>query len=282
MGLALAAIAATALPAVTQRKKPAGGGAEADRLGMTCAQILKLSSKDWVAKFTGAKAGDADEAALTIRALGVYGKCYDARTDHLAAELGRAGKGPLMGARGDFGDFQKSLDGLREVALADAQPPGDAVKKAYAALYEKQFRYAFYLSYEPAPRAEASASGTAGSGASTGGEQTAKPAGGKHGAAASPGGKSGATGESSSLKKPEEEEDSEDAGDDTVEAFTKAKNRFGQLLQALPQDKMHEVHEALGKVLGAYEVSQETRENVYLYAIFLLEPAEQEFAPPPF
>jgi hypothetical protein len=63
----------------------------------------------------------------------------------------------------------------------------------------------------------------------------------------------------------------------------KAKNRFGQLLERLPEDKATDVHEEFGKLLGAYEVSQQTRLDVYLYAIFLLEPeSAKPFAPPPF
>jgi len=117
----------------------------ADRLGLTCAQILQMTSDGWVKKFISVK----DATALsTIQAISVYGKCYDARTNRLAASLGKSGKGPLMGARGNFADFERALNDFTAKALAATEPPADAQKKAYAALYEKQFRYDFYREYE--------------------------------------------------------------------------------------------------------------------------------------
>jgi len=124
-----------------------------DHLGLTCAQILPMSSTDWIKKFTAAK--DATEPS-TIQAISTYGKCYEARTTRLAAALGKSGKGPLMGARGNFGDFEHALNDFTSKALAATDPPADAKKKAYATLYAKQFRYDFYREYEqknfqPAP-----------------------------------------------------------------------------------------------------------------------------------
>ncbi len=116
-----------------------------DRLGLTCTQILEMPSNDWVKKFNSAK--DAS-APSTIQAIAVYGKCYDARTTRLAAALGKSGKGPLMGARGNFRDFEKVLNDFSAKALGATDPPADELKKAYAALYEKQFRYEFYRQYE--------------------------------------------------------------------------------------------------------------------------------------
>jgi hypothetical protein len=117
----------------------------ADRLGLTCAQVLQMSSGDWVKKFNAAK---NESAPSTIQALDAYGKCFDARTTRLAAALGKSGKGPLMGARGNFRDFEQALHNFSSKALAATDPPADPVKKAYAALYEKQFRYEFYLQYQ--------------------------------------------------------------------------------------------------------------------------------------
>jgi hypothetical protein len=119
--------------------------AAADRLGLTCTQILQMPSVEWVKKFNAAKGADQQ---ITIRAISAYGKCYDARTNSLAATLGKSGKGPLMGARGNFRDFEKSLTDFTAKALAATDPPADSVKKTYAALYEKQFRYEFYREYE--------------------------------------------------------------------------------------------------------------------------------------
>lgn len=253
--------------------------ADNDRLGLTCPQILRMSSKDWVEKFTAAKAPGGQNASpeITIRAIAAYGKCYDARTDQLAASLGRTGKGPLMGARGNFGDFEKALKDFETAALGNVQPPANEVKIAYAGLYEKQFRYAFYLSYTPAGQTKTSAQSGTKQSASSASTKSAPPP-----SKAEPG-------ESSSVRpdgaKPPSaaEEVGETSAEDTAEDFTKAKNRFGQLLQALPEDNAKAVHSAFGNILGGYEVSQETRLNVYLYAIFLLEPDDAKpFAPPPF
>ncbi len=81
-----------------------------DRLGMTCAQILKMTSAEWIAAFNDkAHVATPDASATLARATAVYGKCYDARTDSLAATLARSGKGPSKTARADFAGFETSL-----------------------------------------------------------------------------------------------------------------------------------------------------------------------------
>jgi len=119
--------------------------ASADHIGLTCTQILQISSTDWIKKFTAAK--DATEPS-TIQAISAYGKCYEARTTRLATSLGKSGKGPLMGARGNFGDFDHALNDFTAKALVATDPPAGSQKKAYAALYAEQFRYDFYRQYQ--------------------------------------------------------------------------------------------------------------------------------------
>jgi hypothetical protein len=106
--------------------------------------MLEKSSSDWVAQFT-AEHGSSQED--TIAAIHAYAKCYDARTSRLAASLGKAGKGPLMGANGNFRDFQAALEDFSSKALSDTVPPADPVKGAYASLYALQFRYEFLEGY---------------------------------------------------------------------------------------------------------------------------------------
>lgn len=205
----------------TQKQSPTP-----DRLGLTCTQILQMSSTHWIKKFTAAK--DATEPS-TIQAISTYGKCYDARTTRLAAALGKSGKGPLMGARGNFGDFERALNDFTAKALAATDPPADAQKKAYAALYAKQFRYDFYREYE---------------------QKNFNPP-------------------------PFTPEESD--------AFTKAKNHFGELLGLLPEDEMHELHRSFGEIFAAGGVPDATKFAVYRYAIFLLEsPTAIPYSPPPF
>jgi len=103
-----------------------------------------MTSTQWVAHFSQTK-GQADEA--TLRAIAAYGKCYDVRTDRLAATLGKNGAGPLMGANGNFRDFEQAVKDFMAKALSITDPPADDLKSAYSALYEKQFRYEFLQTY---------------------------------------------------------------------------------------------------------------------------------------
>jgi hypothetical protein len=131
-----------------QTKPAQRKAADADRLGLTCAQILQMTSTAWVAHFVE-KTGTPNNAAAqpAVRAIAAYGKCYEARTNQVAASLGKSGRGPLMGALGNFRDFQKALDGFTAKALAASNKAAGTQEAAYAALHEKQFRYEFYQKY---------------------------------------------------------------------------------------------------------------------------------------
>lgn len=231
---------------------------DADRLGMTCAQIRKMSSAEWVDYFGQKTPTDAANQAVGIeRATTAYGKCYDARTDALAASLAKSGKGPSKAARAEFADLEAALKNFTTKALADAQPAADPQKRAYAALYEKQFRYQFYQAYElKTSKPDAAASKPAASVEPTAAPKSSTPE---------------ASRKSSQL-----------ASNDTDE-MTTAKNRFGELLGALPDDKLHELHAAFGAIFGLHEVDRATQLAIYRYAIFLLEPSSGESSyPPPF
>jgi hypothetical protein len=204
--------------------KPSAAPTAADRLGKTCAQILRMTSTEWVAQYKEKVASPE----VVVRALGVYGQCYDARTNRLAASLAKTGKGPLMGARGNFQDFEKALDDFTAKALAAMNPSAGSEISAYAALYAKQFRYKFYRSYE--------------------------------------------------TRQFHVEPTPED-----LDALGLAKNHFGELLNALPEDKMRGVHAAFGHIFGGSPLAEEWRLEIYRYAISILEPpSAAPFAPPPF
>lgn len=243
--------------------------ADVDRMGMTCAQMLQTTSSEWIAKVTSM---DDSQEDGQLRGIKSYGKCYDERTDRLAASLARSRKGPSARARRDFSDLVASLDDFTAKALVDGQPPGDALKKAYAALYEKEFRYEFYQGYErkaSAPRHP----------------KEAAPA-----SAPSP--------VPVPRIAPAANENSPAAGAKAAKApvseMTLAKNRFGELLDALPPDKLHEMHAAFGKVVELQPIASAQELAIYRYAIFVLEPfaprpgamgpvaAAKPFAPPPF
>jgi hypothetical protein len=224
---------------------------DADRLGLTCAQILKMSSTEWITYF-GAKT-NLDSSSRLRRASAIYGKCYEARTDGLAASLGKTGQAPPRAARADFAEFEASLKSFTTKALADAQGPADPQKQVLAALYARQFRYEFYQRYAP---------------------KIVKP-----GPAEKLGaGSRSAAGETKSRAAVSSESTSEDADE-----MTKAKNLFGELLGALPDDKLHELHAAFGEVVGLHALTNAMRLAVYRYAIFLLQPSSEESSyPPPF
>jgi hypothetical protein len=229
-------------PRTTARPNP-------DQLGMACSEIIAMNSTDWITKFTAAKGADGP---ATIRAIDVYGKCYDERTDELAASLAKSGKGPSAYDRTNFQNMEQALKSFTTKGLADSQPSADAVKSAYAGLYEKQFRYEFYEAYEP-PQTPNAPTSTA-----------------KDSAAPSQGtGKSAVT--------------ADDADNSDSDPVTDAKNHFGGLLNDLPDDKLRELHIAFGEILGPNAASTRMQLLIYRYAIFLLEPpGGQPFSPPPF
>jgi hypothetical protein len=135
--------------AFSQAKSAQTKAADADRLGLTCAQILQKSSQDWIVYFDEKTGLTTSNSAIgVLRPIAVYGKCYDARTSQVAASLSKSGRGPLMGATGNFHDFQKALDDFTAKALAASSKAPGTQEAAYAALYEKQFRYEFYQRYE--------------------------------------------------------------------------------------------------------------------------------------
>lgn len=238
-------------------------------MGMTCAQILQMTSSEWIAKITGV---DDSQEDGQLRGIESYGKCYDERTDHLAASLARSRKGPSLHAQRDFSDLMAALDDFTTKALVDSQPPGDALKKAYAGLYEKAFRYEFYQGYE----LKASAS------------RHRKEA--VHAPAPPP--------EPVAAPKALPAANVPAAGDKPpktpVSEMTLAKNQFGELLDAMPPDNLHEIHAAFGKVIELRPIASAPELAIYRYAIFVLEPpaprsgapgraaATKPFAPPPF
>ncbi|HKV05130.1 MAG TPA: hypothetical protein VJO53_08505 [Candidatus Acidoferrales bacterium] len=230
----------------------------ADRLGMTCAQVLQMTSSDWIAKFTA----DSPGADAKLRSIRAYGRCYDERTDRLAASLSRGGRGPARAVRADFTKLDSALKDFTTKALADTAP-ADSAKSVYAALYEKQFRYAFYQEYEA---------------------RTAKPANRlspakKPPAPATPSPKPDLT----PAPPPPAASSSAAAARSDADPMTAAKNRFGRLLDALPEDKMRELHRSFGEVIGTHTINEGTRLAVYRYVIFVLEPStEKPFSEPPF
>ena len=177
-----------------------------------------------------------------------------------------------MGARGNFNDFEKTVQEFTAKTLVDSEPPADATKSAYASLYEKQFRYQFYESYATGTKQATSATSSSASTARKSSGMTGNDTSGR----AQEAGKAMTPAASSSSAQDQDQ-------DDPSTNFSKTKNRFGELLGALPDEKAHEIHAAFGKILSSRWMNEETRFAVYRYAIFLLEsPTARPFSPPPF
>jgi hypothetical protein len=219
-------IAMTLAPAGFPQAKPAHARAgDPDRLGLSCAQILQMSSTVWVTRYAE-KTGKTTDTSAPVA---VFSKCYEARTNQLAAALGKSGRGPLMGALGNFRGFQKALDDFTAKALAVSDKPPGTPEGAYAALYEKQFRYEFYQRYEQRISGNRALN-------------------------------------------------AEEAAE-----YSKAKNRFGEFLGLLPEDKAHVIHAAFSEIFDAGPVTDVTKLELYRFAIYVLEsPKDKAFSPAPF
>jgi hypothetical protein len=232
------------------QKRPSPQPVYESPLELPCAKILAMPSSDFIAQVVAIDDSNVDGQLRGIRQ---YGACYDARTDRLAASLGKQGKGPLMGARGNFGDFESALKNFTAKALEEAQQsskvPLAPVKTEYAGLYEKQFRYTFYQSYSQKLQKRPSSETI---------EKSGVPA------SASPA-------DAQASAKPESD------------PMTLAKNHFGELLAAMPEDKRHEIHAAFGQIFERGSIGEQWKLEIYHYAIFLLEPStDKPFSPPPF
>lgn len=130
---------------------------------MPCDEVLKLSSMDFVKKHTKIHGENTIE---TVKAIYEYGTCYDQAQDALRDQLNQQGKGPFMGASGNYRDFESALNKFTNTALSLCSPEGTIkqVSDAYAMLYQKQFRHLFYLQYlskKPAAKINARAIDTA-------------------------------------------------------------------------------------------------------------------------
>lgn len=232
----------------------------ADRLGLTCAQILKMTSTDWIEHYRQTtQSGSLDLESQ--KAIAAYGECYDLRTDALATSLARTAKGPTKAARAEFAAFEADLRDFESKALSDTKSAGNSQRGSYADLYEKQFRYEFYEEYEskltrsPRPPTASAAKPTA-----PGVKSAATPA-------TVPG-----TASAGATAAPHEPATAEERARSDADPVTQEKNRFGKILEALPEDRMHDVHRAFSEVIGPHDISEPMRLELYRYAIYILQP----------
>ena len=123
-------------------------------------------------------------------------------------------------------------------------PPADALKSAYAQLYEKQFRYEFYQSYEKPPAKSPAAPAAK--------NPPASPAAAANSSAVPPSATSAANATASNAP-----------GD--ANPVSMAKNHFGELLDALPEEKEHSSTPP-SATYGRSQITEAMRLEIYRYA----------------
>ncbi len=111
-----------------------------------CEQVLSTSSDKFIQQY-GVQHGGTSYA--TQDAIKLYRDCYAGRINAISNSLDQSGRGPLMGANGDFHEMENALNVFTQKALAATAGGGsyDALKAAYTYLYALQFRYDFYQQY---------------------------------------------------------------------------------------------------------------------------------------
>nr|MDQ2995122.1 hypothetical protein [Pseudomonadota bacterium] len=115
-----------------------------------CEIVLSQNSEEWVNTYTKAF---GDTTLERVKGIYRYGVCYDQKLANIEASLRGQGKGPLMGANGDFKDFEAARKAFVNKAMAVCGVDGtyQRIMRANADLYGKQFTYYFYQQYLPKP-----------------------------------------------------------------------------------------------------------------------------------
>jgi len=115
-----------------------------------CNVVLSQDSSDWVKTYVKAY---GDNTLEQVKATYQYGVCYNQKLSALKQKLDAQNKGPLMGATGNFRDFEAARTAMVEKALAVCSIDGSykRILRANADLYGKQFQYYFYQQYLPKP-----------------------------------------------------------------------------------------------------------------------------------
>lgn len=122
-----------------------------------CEQVLQSPSLSWIQTYTQSHGTSTLEQ---VKAILRYEFCYSQALNQRKAALNKSGKGPLMGANGSFRDLEIALTNFTQEAIKPCGQSGDRVRlqRAYAELYQLQFRDYFYRSYEkthPMPSVDA-------------------------------------------------------------------------------------------------------------------------------
>ena len=277
--------AGTAKPSQSQsaQQTPKRHSAQADDAnpeGMPCTRILALSSTDYIAKTTAIDDSREDDQ---LRGIKKYGACYDMRTDALAATLARSGKGPAKAAREEFASLEKDIKDFTEKALVDvpsshsdtnivAADLSRSWRAPYAGLYQKAFRYEFYEEYAAKTAKPAKATATPAQSALKKPGATAP---------ASQAASSASTAADAGAEGAPHEATAEERARSDADPVTQAKNKFGKILEAMPEDRVHAIHSAFSEVIGVHSMSEGMRLLVYRYAIYLLQSGGAKDAEPP-
>jgi len=122
-----------------------------------CKVVLSKSSNQWINNYTEPRQGSTLDI---IRAIKIYGDCYDKKHDASKQKLVEQERGPMMGANAYFKDLEQALEQFTKSALKVAATGGsyDRISASLAFLYLKQFRYHFYQNYFDKPHQAANSS----------------------------------------------------------------------------------------------------------------------------
>ena len=115
-----------------------------------CDVVMSQNSTDWVKTYVKAY---GDNTLEQVKAIYQYGVCYDQKLSALKQKLNAQNKSPLMGATGNFRDFEAARTAMVGRALAVCSIDGSykRILRANADLYGKQFQYYFYQQYLAKP-----------------------------------------------------------------------------------------------------------------------------------
>ncbi len=115
-----------------------------------CDIVLSQNSSDWVRTYVKTY---GDNTLEQVKAIYQYGVCYDQKLAAVKQKLNAQNQSPLMGANGNFHDFEAARIAMVEKALSVCGIDGSfkRIMRANADLYGKQFQYYFYQQYMAKP-----------------------------------------------------------------------------------------------------------------------------------
>lgn len=112
-----------------------------------CKVVLDSTAEQWIEQYTQK---NGNNTLAKVKAILRYEHCFNEALKTRKVVLDRSGKGPLMGAMGNYRDFQNALKDFTHIAIRACGQSGDRVRiqRAYAYLYQLRFQDLFYRQFE--------------------------------------------------------------------------------------------------------------------------------------